>query len=30
VRALGRYNDQRRTGRARWEKTRHRFPDEAP
>ena len=29
VRALGRYNDQRRTGRARWEKTRHRFPDDA-
>lgn len=29
-RAVGVYLDQHRTGRARWDKTRHRFPDLAP
>lgn len=29
VRALGRYREQRRTGRALWDKTRHRFPPDS-
>jgi adsorption protein B len=30
VRALGLYREQRRSGRARWDKTRHRYPGDAP